>query len=112
MIFDLTEHMIITNTGNVGIGTTAPTEKLHVNGNIKVDGNITSNQGTINFNDEHLTTTGNINGNNIEVSAGGITSNQGTINFNDEHLITTGNIKSNQFVVYNTNLYNSVRTAI
>ena len=84
---------------------------LEISNNIEIPGgNITSNQGTINFNDEHLTTTGNINGNNIEVSAGGITSNQGTINFNDEHLITTGNIKSNQFVVYNTNLYNSVRT--
>ena len=30
------------DTGNVGIGTTAPTEKLDVNGNLRVRGNIVS----------------------------------------------------------------------
>lgn len=30
----------IKGTGNVGIGTTAPNAKLHVNGNVQVDGNI------------------------------------------------------------------------
>jgi hypothetical protein len=34
------ERMRITSTGNVGIGTTAPTEKLHVVGNAKVEGSI------------------------------------------------------------------------
>ena len=34
---DLTEHMIITNTGNVGIGTSNPERKLHVSSG-EVDG--------------------------------------------------------------------------
>ncbi len=33
---------ITRNTGNVGIGTTAPTETLDVNGNLRMRGNITS----------------------------------------------------------------------
>jgi hypothetical protein len=36
-----TERVSILNTGNVGIGTTAPTERLHVVGNIRVTGTIT-----------------------------------------------------------------------
>ena len=32
-----TERMRITNTGDVGIGTTSPSEKLEVNGNVKAD---------------------------------------------------------------------------
>jgi hypothetical protein len=34
--------MRITNTGNVGIGTTGPGEKLHVVGNIRIDGSSTA----------------------------------------------------------------------
>ncbi|MEA2491579.1 MAG: hypothetical protein QOH21_3371 [Acidobacteriota bacterium] len=34
------ERMRITSTGDVGIGTTAPTAKLDVNGNLKVSGNV------------------------------------------------------------------------
>lgn len=38
----VTQDNILTlkNTGNVGIGTASPTEKLHVTGNVKVSGNI------------------------------------------------------------------------
>jgi hypothetical protein len=35
-----TERLRITETGNIGIGTTAPTARLHVAGDAKVDGNI------------------------------------------------------------------------
>jgi hypothetical protein len=38
------ERMIITNDGNVGIGTTTPTEALQVTGNISASGNILANQ--------------------------------------------------------------------
>ncbi len=34
-----TVHLNIDSTGKVGIGTTAPSEKLHVNGEVRVDGN-------------------------------------------------------------------------
>ena len=39
-----TERMRIDSSGNVGIGTTSPSEKLDVNGNIKVDNALLSNQ--------------------------------------------------------------------
>ena len=42
------DHLVIRHsTGNVGIGTTLPAEKLHVAGNLKVDGTITSGSGSI-----------------------------------------------------------------
>jgi hypothetical protein len=37
-----TPLLYLTNTGNFGVGTTAPTTKLHVAGDIKVDGNISA----------------------------------------------------------------------
>ena len=39
---DGTELMRIRGTGNVGIGIAAPTEKLHVGGNAKIDGTLTA----------------------------------------------------------------------
>ncbi len=35
-----TERVVILNTGNVGINTTAPLERLHVVGNVRVDGDL------------------------------------------------------------------------
>ena len=40
---DEAEAVRITSGGNVGIGTTSPSEKLEVNGNVKVSGNLTVN---------------------------------------------------------------------
>ncbi|RPI20672.1 MAG: hypothetical protein EHM61_26555 [Acidobacteria bacterium] len=36
----VTERMVVLNTGNVGIGTNAPTERLDVNGNLRVRGSV------------------------------------------------------------------------
>ena len=40
-----TERMRINNSGNLGIGTTSPSEKLHVNGNIKAEGALVVQEG-------------------------------------------------------------------
>ncbi|UCC80715.1 MAG: hypothetical protein JSW64_04985, partial [Candidatus Zixiibacteriota bacterium] len=62
-----------TSTDSVGIGTSSPTEKLEVNGNIKASGTITS-------------------GNSIYIDGvnSKITSSIGTIDFEDDNLATTG----------------------
>ncbi|MCP4089279.1 MAG: hypothetical protein GY746_05760, partial [Gammaproteobacteria bacterium] len=82
-----TASYIYYNTGNVGIGTSYPGVKLHVVGNMHTKGNIkatgtiqsgssividgtgpdkiTATSGTISFEDENLTTTGNIDGNEL-----------------------------------------------
>lgn len=86
----LTECMRIINSGNVGIGTTNPTEKLHVNGNIYTSGNITSN-GTLNV-------TNSINGKDINAINGG----RIFISNNDlglSHRSNTGSTKS-ELVTY------------
>lgn len=47
LMVDGAERMRILNNGNVGIGTDAPTERLHVAGNARVDGHIRSGSRTI-----------------------------------------------------------------
>jgi hypothetical protein len=37
----------VTNSGNVGVGTQAPSEKMHVNGNLKINGNLINKNGQI-----------------------------------------------------------------
>jgi hypothetical protein len=34
--------MVLSN-GNVGVGTSVPTERLHVNGNLRLDGDLVTN---------------------------------------------------------------------
>ena len=40
-------RVFVTSAGNVGIGTTTPTEKLEVDGNIKASGSVTSDTATV-----------------------------------------------------------------
>jgi hypothetical protein len=64
-----------TNTDSVGIGMTAPTERLDVDGNIRATGNIKSG---------HSLT--------IDGSNDRITATSGTIDFDDEDVVTTGRV--------------------
>jgi hypothetical protein len=71
-----TESMRITNTGNVGIGTTNPTSKLHVNGTIN---------GTFSGNGASITSlnAGNISDGTLAVARGGT----GRASFNDNQIL-------------------------
>lgn len=62
-----------TNTDSVGIGTSTPTEKLDVSGNIHASGTITSGSSIV-----------------IDGSFDQITASGGTIDFDNENLVTTG----------------------
>ncbi|NDC82038.1 hypothetical protein EB093_00010 [bacterium] len=42
LVSTLSPRLTITASGNIGIGTTAPLEKLHISGNVRVDGTITA----------------------------------------------------------------------
>ena len=76
-IYDATAaayRLVINSSGNVGIGTTAPTEKLSVDGNVTISGSITVG-GQLSFNDNRIST---INSNeNIDLDPSGT----GTVNF-------------------------------
>lgn len=50
------EKMRITSEGNVGIGTTTPTEKLHVDGNVLITGNLSALGGTTQIDTTIVTT--------------------------------------------------------
>ena len=46
-----TERVRVTGTGNVGIGTSTPAQKLHVNGNARFDGTVTGTSVTAQYQD-------------------------------------------------------------
>jgi hypothetical protein len=71
----LTTSIIYETSGKIGIGTTSPGEKLHVNGNIHASGTIKSgNSITIDGDNDKITAT------------------SGEISFDNEDLVTTGEI--------------------
>jgi len=41
------QHIILSPSGNVGIGTTSPSKKLHVNGDVQIESNLYMTDGTI-----------------------------------------------------------------
>jgi hypothetical protein len=51
-----TERMRIDSAGNVGIGTSSPTERLHVNGSVTVSGRISRNSGGFSSTDTNIRT--------------------------------------------------------
>lgn len=74
------EHMRVALNGNVGINQTAPTERLHVNGGIRLGNNVGTANGTIRFNGTDLQ--GRVGGSWVSLTAagggGGLWSNSGS----------------------------------
>jgi hypothetical protein len=84
-----TERLRITNTGNVGIGTTAPSQKLDVNGNIKANG-LNINNGILNINNTFTCTPLNP----LNINAFNIDLNNTTLNIYKTIVNTTYNATS------------------
>ena len=90
----LTEKMRITNTGNVGIGTTNPDAKLHVTGNVYASSNIEANYFIGDGSQlEGLSST-------LEdvVTNSNITSNTVQFTNTDVGIVATGNVEASNFI--------------
>jgi hypothetical protein len=78
-------------------------------------GDITSNTGTVNFDDDHIVTTGNITGqtftgNIVQPIGGSIGSANGVAQFGATHIVTTGNTGANTYEATNYIRTDTLRT--
>lgn len=74
-----TTRMVITNGGNVGIGTSGPTQKLMVSGSIRVTGGYYDSSNSIGSNGQVLASTGS--GTTWINASGGTVNGSGTVNY-------------------------------
>ena len=97
------DALVLLKNGNLGLGTSTPTEKLHVNGNLRVDGEF--RQGSSDYGGYEIQTSGEIYTNNYLVAMGGIhvggASDPGT-----DNLVVDGTISGNGSLISNLSASN------
>lgn len=89
---DGTDVRLTTGTDNVGIGTSTPSEKLDVGGNINASGTISSGSSLV-----------------IDGSSDQITASGGTVDFDDDDITTTGFVGIGEYPASSTDLKLEIR---